>query len=169
MSSFIVSEVYSLGDPPLPSNPSIIPCLIPRGIAKAIKQTKLKILLLNSCHDRETTGFDSAGDYIQAIVDACMDSLEASGENSGETVSWTTFITHLVYLRDGGIPVDVPELKKRGVECVGIWSGDGRVYDAGVLERVLNGICSGRGGGLQRRATVQIGEYRPETPRERPY
>lgn len=106
---------------------------------------------------------------MQAIVDACMDSLEASGETFGETVPWTAFVTHLVYLRDGGISVDVAELKKRGVECIGIWPGDGGVYDAGVLERVLNGICSGRGGGLQRRATVQIGEYRPETPRDRPY
>ena len=47
------------------------------------------------------------------------------------------------------------ELKKRGIECVGVWPGREAVFEADVLEWVLGGICSGRGGGLQRRATVQ--------------
>jgi hypothetical protein len=125
--------------------------LIPRGIAKAILHgPKYKILLLNNSHDRETTGFETAGDYIQAIVDACADL------NSDTAQPWSTFVTHLVYLRECGIQVDVAELKKHGVDCVGVWAGtQGGVYDAGILERVLSGICSGRGGGLQRRATVQ--------------
>jgi len=65
-------------------------------------------------------------------------------------------VTHVVYLREGKVHVDIAELKKRGIECVGVWAG-GREgeFEAGVLERVLGGICSGRGGGLQRRATVQ--------------
>jgi hypothetical protein len=121
---------------------------------------KFKILLLNSSHDRETTGFNSATDYVQAIVSACHDSLSASGTTTTattmETESWTQYITHLVYLQGCQIDVDPPELKKRGIECVKIWPGrDGMVYESNVLERVLTGICSGRGGGLQRRATVQ--------------
>ena len=117
-------------------------------------------MLLNSSHDRETTGFNSATDYIQAIVTACHNSLSASGVTTTattmETVSWTQYVTHLVYLQGCQIDVDQSELKKRGIECVRIWPGrDGMVYEPNVLERVLTGICSGRGGGLQRRATVQ--------------
>ena len=157
---------------------SIIPCLIPKGIAKAIIEStnmKFKILLLNNSHDRETTGFTSATDYIQAIITACQNSLTASSTETTtanttalslsteiDPSSWTQYITHLVYLRGCAIQIDVSELKKKGIECVGIWSpssgkGDSNnmVYESNVLERVLMGICSGRGGGLQRRATVQ--------------
>ena len=64
-------------------------------------------------------------------------------------------MTHVVYLRGSAVHVDVAELKKRGIECVGIWAGREAVFEADILERVLGGICAGRGGGLQRRATVQ--------------
>jgi hypothetical protein len=48
------------------------------------------------------------------------------------------------------------ELREKGVECVGVLPvGKEMIYDPRVLERVLNGICSGRGSGLQRRATIQ--------------
>lgn len=146
---------------------------------------KFKIFLLNNSHDRETTGFNSATDYIQAIVNACEDSLSATNStiapesrtntlstatesttNSTMTIEsetspqktelWTQYVTHLVYLRGCQIHVDPSELKKKGIECVGVWPGrEGIVYEANVLERVLTGIYSGRGGGLQRRATVQ--------------
>lgn len=116
---------------------------------------KFKILLLNNSHDRETTGFTSAADYIQAIVNACDESLRVSGLELAQESAWTEYVTHLVYLRGCVINVDVLELKKIGIECVGVWPGkDGMVYESSVLERVLIGICSGRGGGLQRRATV---------------
>ena len=93
-------------------------------------------------------------DYIQAIVNACEDSLRASGRRCEGDSNWTDYVTHLVYLRECEISVDAAELKKKGIECVGVWQGkDGMVYESGVLERVLSGICLGRGG-LQRRATV---------------
>jgi hypothetical protein len=63
-------------------------------------------------------------------------------------------VTHVVYLRECPVHVDVAELKKSGIECVGVWAGREGVFEADVLERVLGGICAGRGGGLQRRATV---------------
>ena len=114
-----------------------------------------KILLLNNSYDRETTGFTSATDYIHAIIQSCHDSLVASGTESSTDV-WTQYITHVVYLRGCEIQIDVSELKKRGIECVGVWPGrEGMIYESKVLERVLTGICSGRGGVLQRRATVQ--------------
>ena len=117
---------------------------------------KFKILLLNKSHDRETTGFESAVDYIHAIVTACHNSLGASGADISEDV-WNHYVTHLVYLRGCEIQVNTSELKERGIECVGVWPGrEGIVYESNVLERVLMGICSGRrGGSLQRRATVQ--------------
>lgn len=137
---------------------SIVPCLIPKGIAKAITEArnmKFKILLLNNSYDRETTGFNSAADYIQAIVNACHDSLRASETAPLNAEVWTEYVTHLVYLKGCEIHVDVTELKNRGIECIGIWSSlEGMLYEPNVLERVLIGICSGRGGGLQRRATV---------------
>lgn len=154
---------------------SIIPCLIPKGIAKAITESpnlKFKILLLNNSFDRETTGFVSATDYVKAIIKACQESLspphvhprsptgrspqipEPSREDDAD---WSRYVTHMVYLRGCEITVDTLELKGKGVECVGVWASqtEDKVYESGVLGRVLTGICSGRGGGLQRRATVQ--------------
>jgi 2-phospho-L-lactate transferase/gluconeogenesis factor (CofD/UPF0052 family) len=150
-------EVYSQGFSLINQvDSSIIPCLIPKGIAKAVKEAtnmKFKILLLNNCHDRETTGFNSATDYIQAIVNAYHHSLRSS--EISEMQSWTKYVTHLVYLRGCGIEVNLAELKSRGIECVGVWpKGAEAVYESDVLERVLTGLCSGRGSGLQRRATV---------------
>jgi len=116
---------------------------------------KFKILLLNNTHDRETTGFVSATDYVEAVVNACHDSLGDSAAD--RTESWSEYVTHLVYLRGCEIPVDVADLKKRGIECRSVLpagSGlEGMVYDPNVLERVLSGIVKGMG--LQRRATVQ--------------
>lgn len=138
---------------------SIIPCLIPEGIAKTIisSSLKYKILLLNNTYDRETTGFHSATDYVSAIVTACHDSLRASHTplQATETTTWTQFVSHVVYLRECEVHIDVADLKRRGIECVGVWAGKEGVFEADILERVLRGIYSGRGGGLQRRATVQ--------------
>jgi hypothetical protein len=132
--------------------------LVPKGIARAIAESanlKFKILLLNNSFDRETTGFTSATDYIKAIIKACVHSLSLHPQHEDDH-QWTQFVTHLVYLRGSKIPVDTAELKARGIECVAVWPAqDDMVYDSGILERVLTGICSGRGGGLQRRATVQ--------------
>jgi hypothetical protein len=130
--------------------------LIPKGVAIAVKAStmKFKILLLNNSHDRETTGFTSATDYVHAIVQACQDSLPASLPLS--YFPWNEFLTHVIYLRGSEIKVDILELRSKGIECVGIWPMEGKmVYDASVLERVLAGICSGKGAGLKRRATIQ--------------
>jgi len=142
--------IYSIGS----LFTSIIPCLIPKGVAKTILQAKMrfKIFLLNNGNDRETSGFTSAIDYVSAIVDACNDSLRASGMQAPE--NWTQYVTHLVYLRGCAIEVDVFEFKKRGIECIGIRPDD-MVYDSKALERVLMGLCHGPRA-LQRRASVQI-------------
>jgi hypothetical protein len=116
---------------------------------------KFKILLLNNSYDRETTGFKSATDYIQAIANACCDSPRTSETPMFINEPWTEYITHLVYLKGCEIHVDITELKNQGIECIGIWPGrEGMLYEPNILERVLIGICSGRGGSLQRRATV---------------
>jgi hypothetical protein len=68
---------------------------------------------------------------------------------------WSDYVTHLVYLRECSIPVDALELKEKGVECIGVLSvGKEMVYDPRSLERVLSGLCAGRGSGHQRRATI---------------
>jgi hypothetical protein len=140
------SDRYLLGTSLSPTSlMSIIPCLLPQGVSPAIRGVKTKILLLNASNDRETTDFTSATDYISAIVNAC----------SPDAI-WTEYVTHVVYLRDGAVPVHTEELRQRGVECVGVMStgGMGRGYDIGVLEKVLAGICGGHTG-LNRRATMQ--------------
>jgi len=140
---------------------SIVPCLLPKGIASAIttlsdRGAKFKILLLNNSNDRETTGFESATDYVKAIVDACHSSLQAEGKSISSESSWSDYVTHLIYLRDCPIPIDAIQLKERGVECVGVLPvGKKMVFEPRSLERVLSGVCSGRGSGLQRRATIQ--------------
>jgi 2-phospho-L-lactate transferase CofD len=51
---------------------SIIPSLVLDGVGKAIRESKCqKILLLNSCPDRETSGL-SAVDYVVAITKALI-------------------------------------------------------------------------------------------------
>ena len=64
------------------------------------------------------TGFTNAGYYIQTIVDACDDSLTTAGIEDVFEHPWTASVTHLVYLREGGIQVaEIAEMKERGVEC----------------------------------------------------
>ena len=114
---------------------------------------RFKILLLNNAHDRETTGFTSANDYVEAIVHACY---ESSGETNAAN-SWTQYVTHLIYLHGCKIEVDVDDLRRKGIECCAVLPAgpgpEGMVYEPNVLERVLNGIC--KASGLKRRVTVQ--------------
>ena len=57
--------VYGLGS----LYTSLLPQLIPSGVAHSVGGVKEKILLLNKCNDRETEGY-TALDFIYAIVDA---------------------------------------------------------------------------------------------------
>lgn len=116
--------IYSIGS----LMTSIVPVIILRGIGRAIAndlnlnnevKPKQKILLLNGCHDRETFGMDAA-DFIRVIFDLAIYSLQKSKypENRINDLKWTDIITHLIYMTDSKIEVDVEYLTLQGIKCV---------------------------------------------------
>ena len=115
---------------------SIVPVLILKGVGRAIAaaKNKKKILLLNGSHDRETFGM-SATDFVETIVKLATYSLNEKNPKSPE---WTTFVTHLVYLTDLEIEVDVETLNNKGIVCVPVERQEGtQYYDTHDLQQKL--------------------------------
>ncbi|CAG8686710.1 13783_t:CDS:2, partial [Dentiscutata heterogama] len=107
--------IYSIGS----LYTSIMPCLILRGVGKAIAESttlKNKILILNGSNDRETDQF-TALDFIKSIVDGCNSSLRFDGFWPKE-YPVKHYITHLIYLDNSQVKVDVAEIEKLGIECI---------------------------------------------------
>ncbi|KAI0044878.1 UPF0052-domain-containing protein [Auriscalpium vulgare] len=102
---------------------SIIPCLALRGVASAIARSsslQAKIIFLNSRNDRETTGY-TAVDYIDAIARTLNTRYQVENYglgNAATTFPVSAFVTHLVHLRGGAVPVDEVQITKLGVKCV---------------------------------------------------
>ncbi|KAH7104802.1 UPF0052-domain-containing protein [Auriculariales sp. MPI-PUGE-AT-0066] len=97
---------------------SIVPCLALRGVGKAIagsRSLRAKVLLLNSKNDRETPNY-RAVDYLSAIVRT----LNTSDPNAHSERPASAFVTHLVYLLDGTVPVDVGAIENLGISCLGL-------------------------------------------------
>lgn len=116
--------IYSIGS----LMTSIIPVIILRGIGRAIandldanneRKLKKKILLLNGCTDRETFGM-SATDFIRVIFDLAIYSLKKSkySENRINQLKWNNIITHLIYMKNSKIQVDIEYLASMGISCV---------------------------------------------------
>lgn len=101
-------------------------------MGKAICQSRKKVLLLNGCLDRETFGM-TAVDFIKVIVQL------AEYSTGGTTTSeWNKYITHLVYMKDCKIKVDVPLLTSKNITCVEVAKLDNTDYfDLADLENVL--------------------------------
>jgi len=94
---------------------SIMPCLVLRGIGEAIASSpslKMKLLLLNSCNDRETMGY-RAEDYLLAITNMLnkSDSMEYEDASKRSPRPVSAYITHVVYLTDGDLGVNEEELQ----------------------------------------------------------
>lgn len=104
---------------------SIVPIIILKGVGRAILNdpSRKKILLLNGCADRETFGM-TAVDFVRVIVELALYSM---GE-SGRDVEWWRFVTHLVYMKDSKITVDVERLENMGVKCVEVYRIEGTDY-----------------------------------------
>ncbi|ODQ50056.1 UPF0052-domain-containing protein [Saitoella complicata NRRL Y-17804] len=144
------SIIYSIGS----LYTSIIPTLVVRGVGRRIKERDVpKVLLLNSTPDRETGGM-TATDFLRAIVRACLESQLADTGIVPVTVSlatidstpWSSYITHVVYLRESRVRVDVGEIRGRGVECIGIGGRkrrEGWVFEGEGLGMVLDVVCGG--------------------------
>jgi len=121
---------------------SIMPCLALRGVAKGIAKSpslKAKVLLLNSKNDRETEGY-AAADFINAIVRT----LNSVQDTDATSMPYPTsaFITHLVYLHDTEIAVDVQKIMSMGVKCVGVNGERKKRFDAGCVQDALKGILA---------------------------
>ncbi|CAG8452413.1 13523_t:CDS:2 [Racocetra fulgida] len=132
--------IYSIGS----LYTSIMPCLILRGVGKAIAESttlKHKILILNGSNDRETDQF-TALDFITAIVDGCNSSLRFDGFWPKEYPA-DKYITHLIYLDNSFVKVNVLEIEKLGIECISVTGTfqDGQpVFTEKSLDYVLNNI-----------------------------
>ncbi|WFC99073.1 hypothetical protein MYAM1_001809 [Malassezia yamatoensis] len=99
---------------------SIIPCLSLRGLGKAIATSptlRHKVLLLNSSHDRETRGM-TATDFVMAITRS-LNRIQQNSNDHKETNEYPvhTLVTHVVYLRQSKIAMDVSELKVENVDA----------------------------------------------------
>ncbi|KAI9801178.1 MAG: hypothetical protein M1825_003452 [Sarcosagium campestre] len=168
------SIIYSIGS----LYTSIVPCLIPRGIGRALADTRIrrKILVLNGSLDRETAGFNAI-DFVEAIAAAAQGI--GSGEsptpvagvaerNDAETEQsprgfvhperWKLYITHLVYLEGERVPfVDAAALRRLGIDCVKVYgrkADDGGMrYDGKALAQALEVITGGLEKG--RRMTIE--------------
>ncbi|PGH04579.1 hypothetical protein GX51_03412 [Blastomyces parvus] len=132
--------IYSIGS----LYTSIIPCIILRGVGKAIANSsaRQKILILNGSIDRETGPAQqpfTAIDFVEAIVRAGEESrgwhhhhLTRLSEDKGvedsidrpPTVSlpYTSYVTHILHLDGPGTPrVDRERLAGMGIECVRLY------------------------------------------------
>lgn len=110
---------------------SVVPVLVLGGVGDAIAAARCpKVLLLNRSWDRETFGM-SAVDFGTAIAQAC----------GGRELA--PYLTHVVYLADGPIPVDTAALAAHGVAAVPIAGTAG--FDAPALARALGDVMAQAG------------------------
>ena len=92
---------------------SILSGLIVKGSGEAIANSKsIKIFLLNSFNDRETSGM-TAIDYVDRLTDA----LNRYGEIDNLTEK---YVTHLFVVEGTSIPVDKISLTKLGIKTITI-------------------------------------------------
>lgn len=125
--------VYSIGS----LYTSTIPIVILKGVSSALKVCQKKIFLLNGNPDRETDGMDAEA-YVKAIISAC----EYSGSRY-TSLREQPFITHLVYLVNGCIPVQEQVLRTSyGIQPIPANSDPENPtrYDQTDLARVLQEI-----------------------------
>ncbi|GEQ72706.1 hypothetical protein JCM33374_g6393 [Metschnikowia sp. JCM 33374] len=128
--------VYSIGS----LMTSIIPIVILKGVGKAIansgEASKKRILLLNGCEDRETSNL-KALDYVRIIIESAQYSIQKSGHKP--ITEWTRFVTHLFYMENSKIFVDVEALENLGIICVSIQQDVNEIdkYDLNDLQSKL--------------------------------
>ncbi|BGP57044.1 hypothetical protein JCM8202_004518 [Rhodotorula sphaerocarpa] len=123
---------------------SIVPCLALRPvgtvIAHQLVRTRYKILLLNSSEDRETAGFDAL-DFVLALHEACRRSQVVEegpgGQRAGRQMQPCDIVTHVVYVRNGQIPVDEATLRRYGVVPVAVGPTPEGLFDDEVVRDAL--------------------------------
>ncbi|KAI0029064.1 UPF0052-domain-containing protein [Vararia minispora EC-137] len=129
---------------------SIVPCLALRGVGPAIARSpslKAKVLFLNSRNDRETADY-TAVDYINVIVRTLSARYQPESYGIGNvSTSFPTsaYVTHLIHLHGGTVPVDVEVITSMGVRCIGVNSHclakDGvPMYDSACASQVMKEV-----------------------------
>ncbi|KAG6857669.1 hypothetical protein H0H87_010238 [Tephrocybe sp. NHM501043] len=140
----------SLGSPRSTINlDSIIPCLALRGVAAGIARSstlRAKILLLNAANDRETEGY-TAADYIHAMTRTLNGTYQSQPYglgNANTTYPISAFLTHMIYLTDTSVKVDVGRITGLGVKCVEIAGTNGHTtsFNAELVERAIQHILA---------------------------
>ncbi|KAI8391456.1 uncharacterized protein BYT42DRAFT_490361 [Radiomyces spectabilis] len=155
--------VYSIGS----LYTSIVPCLVLRNVGNTIAHStslQHKIFLLNGSNDRETTDY-TALDFIQTVTLALNESQRIDARRAfyqssmagSPTLHYppfpdnlffpsppSSFITHLIYLHNSAVSVDLQRIEKLGIQCIkiqGIWSDDGLpVYSESALTKAIQSI-----------------------------
>lgn len=121
---------------------SIIPVVVLRGVGKALSSARVpKILLLNGCEDRETIGLEAL-DYVRKIVELAQYSISVSEKHMG--TPWNDIVTHLLYMEDPRIRVDVEALETKGIRTFIVKRGgrNGDRFDSKDLENQIHMIIS---------------------------
>lgn len=100
---------------------SIIPIVILKGVGKAIaseiSDSKIRVLLLNGSEDRETSGL-KALEYVRIISELAQYLMKKSGQR--HLCDRAKFVTHLLYMENSRIAVDLEVLLEMGLECIAI-------------------------------------------------
>eukprot|EP00730_Choanoeca_flexa_P019699 TRINITY_DN9628_c0_g1_i9.p1 TRINITY_DN9628_c0_g1~~TRINITY_DN9628_c0_g1_i9.p1 ORF type:complete len:406 (+),score=70.88 TRINITY_DN9628_c0_g1_i9:132-1349(+) len=111
---------------------SIGACLLPKGLGACIAEhTGRKVLLLNSCSDRETTGM-TALDHVKAIVNICQ-------QDCYRPFPESAFITDMIFPEKTTVELDLERLRSAGIKCHAVACEDGTPnYELNLLvERIL--------------------------------
>lgn len=100
---------------------SIVPILILKGVGGLIATnmipTRPQVLLLNGRNDRETNGM-SAIDYVNTISLLANYSRQKSGQPILKDPR--SFVTHLLYMHNPEIAVDIASIEAMGIKCLEI-------------------------------------------------
>jgi len=95
--------------------------------------------MLNSKNDRETEGY-AAVDFINAIVRTLNSAYGTDAASSSYPTS--AFITHIVYLHDTEVVVDVQKITNMGVKCVGVNGAQEKRFDSECVQDALRDILA---------------------------
>lgn len=126
--------IYSIGS----LMTSTIPVIILKGIGMAIKNSSAnKILLLNGDYDRETFGL-TALDFIKTLCGAVKYSID----DDKVSLDYDEVVTHLIYMENSEIPVDVERISNLGIKCISVPKDEKlneniNIYDLSSLQNSL--------------------------------
>lgn len=129
--------VYSIGSLMTSLLPIVILGNIAETVLEAPKSTR-KVLLMNSKYDRETFGMDGF-QYVHMIIESMTRAVihnrrRRRYSNDEQQFPWNKFITDIIYLTKGQIPVDTKSLNVHGIRCHPVESD---TFDNNQLEKIL--------------------------------